>query len=583
MNSHKLGLYAVQCGTNMSLVSNIFDNVKETGFQCDYYRGNITVKESSFAQSKSRGIYILYGYHANETLNVDINNCSFTKNKAGIAALRYNYRHRHNPHYTHVKVKNSKFLQNEEMARLYLQSDNPNGGATFSFHNNTISQCQRGLIFEQNKFDHLIQWDIRNNTFQHGGNGSVFVLRGHGNITGNLITNWTYIGGSLVSLNHYTSKCRLHISDNLIHANKLVRDVMHLESRCMNVSFTNNTVTDNTITPYVMRFALFKDDMFKTDGIMANNVISKNRRLGACIVSSALVVGGYRKLQVTDNVFDNPDLSYEISITQPTLNESSRLDFSHNYMGSADSQIISSRISDGNDKRWTPIAHVMPYYTTSDKDAVSTEALVHNFIKGIVSEIGGILSDSQVIASRISDGNDKRWTPIAHVMPYYTTPDKDAVSTEAPVHKEIVIEIGGILEKSRSLSSNQMYLISSHLIIPTGITLTLAAGTHLQLLPSAGLYIKGKLNIMGEINNPVIIKKSALQPVQGICTGENVRLVGGTLQSEGRLEIYENGVWRTVCNRHWNWDDAHVACRQLGFVQGNCENNIILFFKIYPL
>ncbi len=528
MNNHKLGLYALQCGTNMSLVLNIFDKVKETGFQCDYYRGNITVRGSSFVESKLRGIYILYGYHANEALNVDINNCSFTKNKAGIAALRYNYRYRHNPHYTHVKVKNSKFLQDEEMARLYLQSDNPNGGATFSFHNNTISQCQRGLIFDQSKFDHLIQWDIRNNTFQHGGNGSVFALRGHGNITGNLITNWTYIGGSLVSLNHYTSKCRLQISDNLIHANKLVRDVMHLESRCMNVSFTNNTVTDNTITTYAMRFALFKNDMFKTDGIVANNVISKNSKLSSCIVSSALVVGGYRKLQVTDNVFDNPDLSYEITITQPTLNESSRLDFSHNYMGSADSQVIASRISDGNDKRWTPIAHVMPYYTTPEKDAVSTEAPVHNFIK----DVG---------------------------------------------------EIGGRLEKSRSLSGNQMYLISSDLIIPTGISLTLAAGTHLQLLPSAGLYIKGKLNIMGEINNPVIIKKSVLQPVQGICTGVTVRLVGGTLQSEGRLEIYENGVWRTVCNRHWNWEDAHVACRQLGFGQGNCENNIILFFKIYPL
>ena len=37
------------------------------------------------------------------------------------------------------------------------------------------------------------------------------------------------------------------------------------------------------------------------------------------------------------------------------------------------------------------------------------------------------------------------------------------------------------------------------------------------------------------------------------------------LQSSGRLEIYLNGEWGTVCNDSFGATEATVACRQLGF------------------
>ena len=44
-----------------------------------------------------------------------------------------------------------------------------------------------------------------------------------------------------------------------------------------------------------------------------------------------------------------------------------------------------------------------------------------------------------------------------------------------------------------------------------------------------------------------------------------VRLVGGSSSSEGRVEIKVAGVWGTVCDNNWGDNDANVVCRQLGF------------------
>ena len=58
------------------------------------------------------------------------------------------------------------------------------------------------------------------------------------------------------------------------------------------------------------------------------------------------------------------------------------------------------------------------------------------------------------------------------------------------------------------------------------------------------------------------------------CTSGDVQLVSGSSDGEGRVEVCYQGVWTTVDGSTWNYPDARVLCRQLGY-NDKCEYSLM--------
>ncbi|XP_071944172.1 scavenger receptor cysteine-rich domain superfamily protein-like [Antedon mediterranea] len=63
------------------------------------------------------------------------------------------------------------------------------------------------------------------------------------------------------------------------------------------------------------------------------------------------------------------------------------------------------------------------------------------------------------------------------------------------------------------------------------------------------------------------------------CSDVGIRLQGSPIQNAGRVEVYSDGEWSTICNRDWDINDAHVACRMLGYPEATTVYTYVAYGK----
>jgi len=129
--------------------------------------------------------------------------------------------------------------------------------------------------------------------------------------------------------------------------------------------------------------------------------------------------------------------------------------------------------------------------------------------------------------------------------------------------------IGGNITVNTNLTLHgSPYVVSQDIVVRENATLTLQPGVELHFYPGVSLHVKGSLQATGTSDREIVFRKipsniSVNEDDVNVTYNDGIRLSGGPNYRTGRLEIFLNKRWGTVCDDGWDIRDTQVGMNSM--------------------
>ena len=309
--------------------------------------------------------------------------------------------------------------------------------------------------------------------------------------------------------------------------------------------FANNIQLNDGIFMMEMNMDSQSEIMGFVAAYFTRNIVQKNKHSHHALgldsyhpASYTIAIKGVQKFNITNNLFGNQGLDYELLSGVKTARIGNMLNAEQNYWGSSNPDVIRERLFDFDDWNSYAVTHFLPY-------------MIENSFE-----------------SQMSDFQER-------------SPEVD------------LNNLGGrLFETLRLIPRGRPYVIKRDLTVMPEVTLTIEPGVVLEFYPSVGILVLGTLHAQGSQHRNIVMRpvraanardyragrrkrqtwRSGHQQLKAdfdvrLCQADKNGTVCPPGANQGFVDIYNRTTmqWVPICDTRFTERNAEVVCRQLGF------------------
>ncbi|KAL5280481.1 hypothetical protein ACFFRR_004453 [Megaselia abdita] len=521
-NGHIAGIHVTSGAADVNVTSSKISFNAGDGINITYYGGNRNISHTSIASNEGYG----FAVWLNETTDIKrkeyiaINQSTTIQYSQIFNNLETGVRHGNFCGDIYINITgthfNGSYGNDMDIQSCWFPIENGGKGMSLQIGHNRIENSNRiGLLI----YPILnVKGRIEHNHFTKGSRGSIYI--------GN--PQWeefNLLPAHLVIQNNYFSKNTGQFVVSLGLSTYTDRDVQ-------SILFTRNFVRQNKIEE---PFGGIDDGTEKSQG---SGRLKPRSKVAAVLVISSSNIDIYR------NIIANLESKYEIG--SQLTDQSQVINATYNWLGNTNEEIIFHRLFHRNHRYNLAKIEYIPFLLHNTNPGTNTVISLPMFVPKFISEgsnqIGGEVDGEEIIPTG---------TYYVHKDINVRPGGKLKIQPGVVLNFEpsVGIMVAGKLEARGRHQDDILFTLKKKPIMGEGNATTFDETTDTEMLES-------QTEMVDSPNNPGVSEHPEV----------HVRLVGSNVgKNEGRLQVYVNKRWGTVCDYGWTITNAALVCHLLGY------------------